>query len=60
MPPRPPVISNPAASIQSPLPCVAEYGGGDACKTAYYMLRWSNTREEKGPRSQTVSATIPG
>lgn len=37
---------------------VAEYDGEDAGKTAHYMLRWVNSRKEKGPWSQTVSATI--
>lgn len=37
---------------------VAEYSGADAGKTAHYMLRWVNSRKEKGPWSQTVSATI--
>ena len=30
----------------------------DANKVAHYMLRWVNTRGEKGPWSETVSATI--
>lgn len=37
---------------------VAEYSGADAGKTAHYMLRWVNSRKEKGPWSQTISATI--
>jgi hypothetical protein len=40
-------------------PYVSDYSGADAGKTAHYMLRWVNTREEKGPWSTTVSATIP-
>ena len=39
-------------------PYVVEYDGGDANKTAHYLLRWVNTRGEKGPWSETVSATI--
>ena len=39
-------------------PYVAEFDGADAGKTAYYMLRWVNSRGERGPWSQTVSATI--
>jgi hypothetical protein len=46
-------------ALDTSTPYVAEYGGADAGKTAHYMLRWVNTREEKGPWSQTVSATIP-
>jgi hypothetical protein len=37
---------------------VVEYEGADGGKTAHYMLRWVNSRKEKGPWSQTVSATI--
>ncbi len=39
-------------------PYTVDYDGGDAGKTAYYMLRWVNTHGEQGPWSQTVSATI--
>lgn len=39
-------------------PYMAEFDGADAGKTAYYMLRWVNSRGERGPWSQTVSATI--
>lgn len=35
-----------------------EYTSPDAGKTAYYNLRWVNSRKEKGPWSETVSATI--
>ena len=31
---------------------------GDANKVAHYMLRWLNTRGDKGPWSETASATI--
>jgi hypothetical protein len=41
-------------------PYTAEYEGADAGKIAHYMLRWVNTRGERGPWSQTVSATITG
>lgn len=41
-------------------PFTIEYTGADAGKTAYYMLRWVNSRGEKGPWSETVSATITG
>lgn len=37
---------------------VVDYEGADAGKTAHYMVRWVNSRKEKGPWSQTVSATI--
>lgn len=37
---------------------VVDYEGADGGKTAHYMLRWVNSRKQKGPWSQTVSATI--
>ena len=39
-------------------PYAADYPGTDANKIAHYMLRWVNTRGEKGPWSETASATI--
>jgi hypothetical protein len=39
-------------------PYVASFRGADGGKTAYYMLRWVNTRGEQGPWSQTMNATI--
>lgn len=39
-------------------PYTAGFDGDDGGKTAYYMLRWVNTRGERGPWSQTVAATI--
>lgn len=39
-------------------PYTAGYDGNDGGKIAYYMLRWVNTRGERGPWSQTVAATI--
>jgi len=41
-------------------PYLAEYPGADAGKPAHYWLRWVNTRGEKGPWSDTITATIPG
>jgi hypothetical protein len=41
-------------------PYMVECDEQDAGKTAYYMLRWINSRVETGPRSQTVSASITG
>ena len=45
-------------ATDSRTPYDAEFDGEDAGKTAYYMLRWVNSRNERGPWSQTVSATI--
>jgi hypothetical protein len=39
-------------------PYVAEFDGADGGQTAFYMLRWVNTRGERGPWSQTFGATI--
>ncbi|HMG73869.1 MAG TPA: hypothetical protein VK582_10240 [Pyrinomonadaceae bacterium] len=47
-------------AVDTRSPYVAEYDGADAGKIAYYMLRWINTRGERGPWSQTVSGTITG
>lgn len=41
-------------------PYTVEYDGADGGKIAHYLLRWVNTRGERGPWSQTVSATITG
>ncbi len=45
-------------SLDTRTPYTADYAGGDANKVAHYMLRWVNTRGEKGPWSETASATI--
>ena len=39
-------------------PYLAKYVGADANKVAHYMLRWVNTKGDKGPWSETGSATI--
>jgi hypothetical protein len=39
-------------------PFVVEYDGADGGKTAHYMLRWCKSGGEKGPWSETISATI--
>ncbi len=45
-------------SLDTRSPYTADYAGEDANKIAHYMLRWVNTRGEKGPWSETASATI--
>jgi hypothetical protein len=47
-------------AMDTATPYVAKYPGADAGKTAHYMLRWVNTCGDKGPWSETVSATIVG
>jgi hypothetical protein len=39
-------------------PYTPVYDGADGGKIAHHMLRWVNTRGERGPWSQTVAATI--
>jgi len=39
-------------------PYTVEYDGADGGKTAHYMLRWVRGSDQKGPWSETVSATI--
>ncbi len=41
-------------------PYLAEYPGAKAGQMATYWLRWVNPRNERGPWSEPVSATIPG
>ncbi len=45
-------------SVKSPYK--AEYSGAQAGQTVYVWARWVNTRGEKGPWSEPVSATVPG
>jgi hypothetical protein len=46
--------------LDTSTPYMVQFGGEDAGKTAYYMLRWVNSKGEQGPWSQTASATITG
>lgn len=39
-------------------PYVAGYSGADGSQMAHYMLRWVNSKGDKGPWSETASATI--
>ncbi len=39
-------------------PYLAHYDGIDGGKTAHYLLRWVNNRNEPGPWSETISVTI--
>jgi len=45
-------------ALDTRTPHTLEFAGADGGKTAHYMLRWVSTRGEKGPWSETVSATI--
>ncbi len=44
--------------VDTRTPYLASFDGADAGKTAYYMLRWVSTTGEKGPWSETATATI--
>jgi len=46
--------------LDTSTPYMVQFGGEDAGKIAYYMLRWVNSKGEQGPWSQTASATITG
>lgn len=41
-------------------PDLVDYTAAESGQIAPYMLRWINTRSERGPWSETVSATIGG
>ena len=45
-------------SMDTASPYIVEYDGKDGGKTAHYMLRWVKSSGEKGPWSETISATI--
>ena len=45
-------------SMDTRSPYVARFPGADGGKTAHYMLRWMSTTGDKGPWSETASATI--
>lgn len=45
-------------SMDTASPYIIVYDGKDGGKTAHYMLRWVKSSGEKGPWSETVSATI--
>lgn len=47
-------------ALDTATPYVAVFSGEDAGKTAYYMLRWVNSKGEKGAWSTIISATIVG
>ena len=47
-------------AVDKSSPYIMEFDSADAGKTAWWALRWVNTKGEHGPWSATVSATIPG
>ena len=47
-------------AVDKSTPYIMEFESADAGKTAWWALRWVNSKGEHGPWSATVSATIPG
>ena len=47
-------------ALDTASPYTAVNSGADAGEKANYMLRWVNRAGDKGPWSETVSATIGG
>ena len=45
-------------TLDTATPYTTQYDGKDGGKTAHYMLRWTKANGDKGPWSETVSATI--
>jgi hypothetical protein len=45
-------------ALDTASPYLLVHDAADAGKVAHYMLRWVNTRNQPGPWSETVSATI--
>ena len=44
--------------LDTATPYTVEYDGENGGKTAHYMLRWVRGSDQKGPWSETISATI--
>lgn len=45
-------------TLDTASPYITEFDGSDGGKTAHYMLRWVKSGGDKGPWSETISATI--
>ncbi len=45
-------------ALDTRTPYTLDFDGPDGGQNAHYMLRWVNTTGQKGPWSETVSATI--
>lgn len=45
-------------ALDTATPCVGDLDGDKAGQRAHYVLHWITTRGDKGPCSETVSATI--
>jgi len=47
-------------ALDTKTPYVATFDGSEANQTAHFIGRWQSTRGDRGPLSETVSATVPG
>ena len=45
-------------ALDTRTPYTLDFDGADGGKNAHYMLRWVNTKGEKGPWSETATATV--
>jgi hypothetical protein len=45
-------------AVDTLAPYTLDFAMADGGKNAHYLLRWVNPTGEKGPRSETASATI--
>ena len=46
-------------AVETRMPYRADFEQTDIGKTAYFVMRWLNTRGQPGPWSQVYSAIIP-
>lgn len=46
------------AALDTRTPYTLDFDGPDGGKNAHYMLRWLNAKGQKGPWSETATATI--
>ena len=47
-------------AVDKSTPYLMEFESTDASKTAWWVLRWDNTKGKHGSWGATVSGTIPG
>jgi hypothetical protein len=45
-------------ALDTRTPYTLDFAGADGGKNAHYLLRWVNPTGEKGPWSETATATI--
>lgn len=58
-PPADPSLAH-FVALDTATPYLLVHDAADAGKLAHYLLRWVNSRQEPGPWSETISATITG